>query len=398
MKNESREELWGINKNVFALGLMSLFTDISSQMIFPLVPLFLSNVLGAGKGIIGLIEGVAESTASLLKVFSGWLSDKMGRRKFLIFGGYSFSAVSKIIFALSTIWQHVLVGRFLDRVGKGVRTSPRDALIADSISRERRGRYFGFHRMMDSLGGVIGTLLAYFFLSRFHSNYRQVFLIAIAPAVVAVLFILKVKEKRPLPEGTQRLPLKEFRLVDKRFKLFIAISLLFSLGNFSFAFFILKAEEMGVAVSLIPLVWLVYNIAFAVSATPMGALSDRVGRKKVLALGYALFGGVSLGFLLTGSPLYVWLLFAIYGVFMAVFESVSRAFASDLARPEMRGTALGIYHTTVGLAAFPANAIAGLLWRSWGSLAIFSYGAGLAFFSSLLLLFTIKEEKAPSQD
>ncbi len=398
MRNKTQNELFGINKNVLSLGLVSLFTDISSQMIFPLIPLFLTNVLGAGKEIIGLIEGVAESTASLLKVFSGWLSDKVGRRKFLIFGGYLFSAISKIIFGISTMWQHVLTGRFLDRVGKGIRTSPRDALIADSIGRERRGGYFGFHRMMDKLGAIIGTLLAYFMLSRFHSNLRQVFMISIAPAMVSVLFILMVKEKRSPPAGSQRFPLKGIRMVDKRFRSFVAISLLFSLGNFSFAFFILRAEELGVAASLIPLVWLVHSISYAVSSTPMGVLSDRVGRKKVLALGYALFGGVSVGFMLAGLPGYVWLLFAIYGVFRAVFESVSRAFASDLARPEIRATALGIYHTAVGLAAFPANAIAGLLWRSWGPLAIFSYGAGLGFVASLLLLATIKEEKTPREE
>ena len=391
MKSKSKDELFGINKNVLSLGLVSLFTDISSQMIFPLIPLFLSNVLGAGKGIIGLIEGVAESTASVLKVFSGWLSDRVGRRKFLIFGGYGFSAASKIIFAFATIWQHVLAGRFLDRVGKGIRTSPRDAMIADSIGREKRGRSFGFHRMMDRVGAIIGTLLAYFLLSRLYYDFRQVFLIAIVPAVVSVLFILNVKERRRPPAGDRGFPLQGIRRVDKRFKFFIAISLLFSLGNFSFAFFILRAEEVGVAASFIPLVWLVYNIFYAVSATPLGALSDRVGRKKVLALGYALFGGVSLGFLLVGRPLFVWLLFAIYGVFVAIFESVSRAFVSDLAHPETRATSLGIYHTAVGLAAFPANAIAGLLWRYWGAMAIFSYGAGLGFAASLLLLATVKE-------
>jgi len=392
--SEQNRSIFGINKNVLSLGWVSLFTDMSSQMIFPLIPLFLANVLGVGKEVIGLIEGTAESTASILKVFSGWISDKLEKRKGLVFVGYTFSTLSKIIFGFSTIWQHVFMGRFLDRVGKGIRTSPRDALIADAIDRKGRGKYFGFHRMMDRLGAIVGTLLAFVFLAQFHNDFRKVFLVSVIPAAIAVLFIIFfVKEKKKIDKGMRKSPQLSLKLVDRRFKIFIIIAVLFALGNFSYAFLILRAQDLGIPALIIPLVWLLYNITYAFSAIPAGVLSDRHGRRKVLAFGYALFGIVCLGFILAPNATYAWVLFGLYGVFVAVFESVSRAFASDLASQKIRATALGVYHTSVGLAAFPASLMAGMLWRFRGSMATFSYGAVLAFASALLLLLCLKERK-----
>ena len=392
--SKQNRSIFGINKNVLSLGWVSLFTDISSQMIFPLIPLFLANVLGVGKEVIGLIEGTAESTASILKVFSGWISDRLGKRKALVFVGYTFSTLSKIIFGFSTVWQHVFMGRFLDRVGKGIRTSPRDALIADAIGRKGRGKYFGFHRMMDRLGAIMGTLLAFVFLAQFHNDFRKVFLVSVIPAAVAVLVIIFfVKEKKKINEGMRKSPQLSPKLVDRQFKIFIIIAVLFALGNFSYAFLILRAQDLGIPAVIIPLVWLLYNVVYAFSAIPAGVLSDRYGRRKVLAFGYALFGIVCLGFILAPSAAYAWVLFSLYGVFVAVFESVSRAFASDLATQKIRATALGIYHTSVGLATFPASLTAGMLWRFRGSMATFSYGAVLAFVAALLLLFCLKKGK-----
>lgn len=393
MSGQNRS-IFGINKNVLSLGWVSLFTDMSSQMIFPLIPLFLANVLGVGKEVIGLIEGTAESTASILKVFSGWVSDRLGKRKSLVFVGYTFSSLSKIIFGFSSVWQHVFMGRFLDRVGKGIRTSPRDAFIADAIGRKGRGKYFGFHRMMDRLGAIVGTLLAFVFLAQFHNDFRKVFLVSVIPAAMAVLIIIFfVKEKKRRKEGKRKSPQLSLKLVDRRFKIFIIIAVLFALGNFSYAFLILRAQDLGIPDLIIPLVWLLYNITYAFSAIPAGVLSDRYGRRKVLAFGYALFGIVCLGFILAPSATYAWILFGLYGVFAAVFESVSRAFASDLASQKIRATALGVYHTSVGLAAFPASLMAGMLWRFRGSMATFSYGATLAFVAALLLLFCLKKGK-----
>ncbi len=393
MSGQNRS-IFGINKNVLSLGWVSLFTDMSSQMIFPLIPLFLANVLGVGKEVIGLIEGTAESTASILKVFSGWVSDRLRKRKALVFVGYTFSTLSKIIFGFSGVWQHVFMGRFLDRVGKGIRTSPRDALIADAIGRKGRGKYFGFHRMMDRLGAIVGTLLAFVFLTQFHNDFRKVFLISVIPAAIAVLVIIFfVKEKKRIDKGMRKSPQLSLKLVDRRFKIFIIIAVLFALGNFSYAFLILRAQDLGIPAVIIPLVWLLYNITYAFSAIPAGVLSDRHGRRRVLAFGYALFGIVCLGFILAPSAAYAWVLFGLYGVFAAVFESVSRAFASDLASQKIRATALGVYHTSVGLAAFPASLMAGMLWRFRGSMATFSYGATLAFIAALLLLFCLKKGK-----
>lgn len=344
--------------------------------------------------MIGLIEGISESTASILKVFSGWLSDKLRKRKFLIFWGYTFSTLSKIIFGFSTIWQHVLVGRFLDRVGKGIRTSPRDAIIADAIGKKGRGKYFGFHRMMDRLGAITGTLLAFTLLTQFHNDFRKVFFISLIPAAMAVLVIVAfVKEKKSGAEVNREISRLSLKLVDKRFKLFILIAVLFALGHFSYAFLILRAQDLGIPARIIPLVWLVYNVCYTLSAIPAGMLSDRHGRKKVLAFGYALFGIVSLGFLLASGAFYAWILFGLYGVFVAIFQSVSRAFVADLATTEIRATAIGIYHTSVGLAALPASVIAGVLWQTRGAKFTFSYGAIMAFVAVLLLLFLLKEEK-----
>lgn len=389
MKQDNNRTIVGMARNVVVLGVVSLFTDLSSQMIFPLLPLFFANVLGINKSLIGLIEGVAESTASLLKVFSGWLSDRLGRRKSIVFAGYALSTLSKPFFALSTTWLHALGTRFIERVGKGIRTSPRDALIAAASEEGGRGKTYGFHRMMDRVGAVGGVILAYLLLAWTNQNFRQIFLIATIPGLLAVLAILLVREPRARGERTA-LPTLSLGLFDRRFKLFIAIAVLFALGNFSYAFLVLRAEEMGVRVGTIPLVYLTYNIVSALFSMPAGALSDRLGRRKVLAMGYGTFGLVSLGFVVTQAPIYAWALFAFYGVYHAIYEGVSRAFAADLAPADLRGTALGVYHTAVGLATLPASYIGGTLWHAFGSAATFSYGAVLALLAALLLLIGLR--------
>ena len=372
-----------IPKNVIWMSLASMFNDISSEMIFPILPLFLANVLKINTTFIGLIEGFAESTSSILKTFSGYVSDRLNKRKSIVALGYLLSTLTKPLLAISTLWQHVLAIRFLDRTGKGVREPPRDALIAASVNKNTRGKAFGFQRTFDTLGAVIGTMLAFAFLSLLF-NYRTIFWISFIPAAISVLIIVFfVKEIKTKVSNHIRMG---FNLKDysKEFKIFIAISTLFALGNFSYAFFILKAQDF-VSVAFIPLIYLLYNIFYAAFALPAGNLSDRLGRRNIIAIGYLLFGVAALGFVLIENSLYAWMLFAIYGISIAFREAVSRAYVTDLVSEDKRGTALGIYYTFTGLAIFPASLVAGFLWN-FGSEIAFLYATILSIIATALLL------------
>jgi len=296
-----KEKRAGIGRNVFFMGLASFFNDIGSEMILPLLPLFLTNVLGAGQAVVGLIEGIADSTSSILKLFSGWLSDRFDSRKPLILAGYTISGLTKPLLYLANSWPFVLVIRFADRVGKGIRTSPRDALIAASSDKTTQGKSFGFHRMMDTSGAVVGVVIAFILLYFLSMSFHMIFLLTVIPGVLSIATIaLFVKEKKIKSPGCTptRFSIKPF---SGRFKRFVAVSVLFSLGNFSYAFLLLRTQDIGMTIALIPLMYLFYNILYAVVAVPVGNLSDRIGKTRILSIGFLLFSLVSLGFGFTDS-------------------------------------------------------------------------------------------------
>ena len=393
MRNKNRRP-WGFQQNIFFLGLVSLFTDISSEMIYPLLPVFLISVLGVGPTFVGLVEGVAEATASFLKLFSGWISDRWQERKFLVVSGYTLSTLIRPLVAAATAGWQVLFIRFLDRVGKGVRTSPRDALIADSAPASEHGRAFGFQRALDHAGAVIGPLIAFFFLTFLPQQYRTLFLLAYIPGIIAlILLILGVKEKKAADPGLSsprfQLTLRPF---DRRFKIYLLIIILFSLGNSSDAFLILKAQEAGVSVSLLPILWAVLHISKSLSATPGGMLSDRYGRRKMILAGWVLYGGVYFGFASAQSSQTVWLLFAVYGLFYGLTEGGERALVANLVPTHLRGTAYGLFHFSIGLSTLPASLLMGFLWEALSPQAAFSFGAILALLAAVLLWLTIREE------
>lgn len=382
-----------LKKNVFRLGLTSFFTDMSSEMIFPVLPIFLTTVLGANMAVIGLIEGVAESAATILKLFSGWFSDKFGKKKPLIIAGYSFSAVTKPLLALSTHWGHVLAVRLADRVGKGLRTAPRDALITASVDKSERGAKFGLHRAMDTAGAIVGTLIAFFVLQQYlEGAFKIIFLLSAIPGLIAVtVLIFGVKD---VPQKTESKKLSfDFGSCDPTLKRFLWAIAFFNLANFSYAFFILRADNIGLALFMIPLVYFVYNVVYAAFAIPIGKLSDRIGRKPILIVGVLLFGLTSLGFGFVANTTTIWFLFALYGLFMAVTDGVSRAYVSDLAASNKRGLAFGTYHAIVGITVLPANFIGGFLWHTINVQAPFIYAAVLSVISALLLIFYVKEAK-----
>ena len=388
-----------IPRNVKALGVVSLLTDASSEMVYPILPLFLANVLGAPVAAIGLIESVAEATAGFLKVFSGWLSDRVGRRRPLIALGYTISNVVKPLLALTASWPAVLLLRFSDRFGKGVRTAPRDALIADSGTAERRGRDFGFHRALDTLGAAIGPLTAWAILTLVPDGYRMVFWVSAVPGTLAIVVVfVAVREVRARPAATDggarstgggrehpKPPTIRLRHLGRPFALFTAASAVFALGNSSDALLILRAQDVGTAPSLIPLMYFVFNVVGAALATPLGSLSDRVGRKAVLAAGFGGYALVYAGFALAHTPLSIWLLFALYGVPYAMTEGLARAYVCDLVPAEVRATAVGGYTFVLGLAALPASAVAGLLWDTVGHATPFALSAALMMAAAGLL-------------
>ncbi len=390
--------------NVFFLGVVSFLTDVSSEMIFTLVPLFLSNVLGAGAAVIGLIGGLTESADSIFRIFSGWFSDRIGKRKRLAVAGYTISTIAKPFMLLASSWGMVLGVKFGDRIGKGIRTSPRDALIADSAPCEERGKCFGLHRTMDTAGAVVGLAIAALIiylvqgggLSLDLKTYQWMVLIGTIPAALAVMILVRfVKEKAHLPApGIPRPSLNLFQLVagfDTRFKIFLAVMVLFTLGNSSDFFVILRAQNLGSSVLNIALMLVLCNATYAAVSLPAGRLSDRLGRRRVIALGWGVYALVYLGFAMTTQLWQVWLLFAGYGVYYGIVEGAARAFVADLVPEEKRGTAYGLYHGAVGLTLLPASLIAGWLWQAYSPATPFLFGAGLAGAAVIGMMLLVKE-------
>jgi len=371
-------------RNIVILGLVSLLTDISSEMIYPLLPLYLTLKLGVGPAIVGVIEGIAESVASFVKVASGYFSDRIRRRKPIAIGGYSFSSIAKVLFYLSTSWTWVLSGRILDRFGKGVRTAPRDALISESSAGDKRGRAFGLHRAMDTLGAVLGASFAFILLVHYKGDYQMVFLISLVPAAAGVGVLFLAKEARKARVAVKKVSLG-WSVLDHRLRMFLLIIFLFSLGNSSNQFLILRAKNMGFSVTTAILLYIVFNVVHAGSSYPLGSLSDRVGRRKLLVFGYAAYGAVYLGFALAPSKYFLWVLFGAYGLYLGATEGVEKALVSDLAPAHLKATLMGMHATLVGIGLLPASIIAGSLWSLFGPSAPFLFGGAAGFAAALAL-------------
>ncbi len=401
MTSSPKSALLTLPRNVWVVTVTSFLTDVSSEMIINLIPLFLANVLGVRTGVIGLIEGLAETTASLLKLYSGWLSDRLGQRKWLTVAGYSLSTLAKPFLYLATSWGGVLAVRLTDRIGKGIRTAPRDALIADSIDDRQRGLAFGLHRAGDTAGAALGLLIALvvvwlvqgssLLLAR--PTFQLVVLFSIVPAVLAVLVLaVGVREVPMSPSPRRQPPSLSLRGFDARFKGFMLIVFLFTLGNSSDAFIILRAQQRGLSVLAVLGMLVTFNLIYALVSGPAGAWSDRIGRRQLIAGGWLVYSLIYLGFALAGTGRQVWLLFGLYGVYYGLTEGIARAMVADLVRPEQRGTAYGVFNGVVGLTALPASLIAGVLWQGvgiwsgFGPSAPFLFGASLALLAVLLLV------------
>ncbi len=405
----NHKRIWGFSPNVFFLGVVSLLTDVSSEIIFTLLPLFLSNVLGTATTIIGFIGGLPESTDAIFRIFSGWFSDRIARRKPLAVLGYSISTIAKPFMYIASTWGIVLAVRFSDRIGKGIRTSPRDALIADSVSAEERGKSFGLHRTMDTSGAVLGLVIVAIIVYLVQGGglklnletYHWLVLASVIPAVLAVIMLVifvKERGKKPSPEvGSDGGRIAStgygglFKGWDTRFKLFLAIMAVFTLGNSSDFFVILRAQNLGSSVIYVVLMLVLLNVTYATTSLPAGMLSDRLGRKRVIALGWLIYALVYLGLALSSSLWQIWLLFAFYGLYYGIVEGVARAFVADLVPEERRGTAYGLYHGVVGLTLLPASLIAGWLWQAYSPAAPFYLGAALAFLAMLGMTTLIRE-------
>jgi len=368
------------------MGIVSLLTDASSEMVYPVLPLFLANVLGAPVSAIGLIESLAEAAASFMKVGSGWLSDHVGRRKPLIALGYSLSNLAKPVLALTATWPAVLFLRLTDRVGKGIRTAPRDALIADSSTEATRGRSFGVHRALDTLGAAIGPFVAWAVLTLSPGAYRTIFMISAIPGTLAIAFVFLAVREAGKPSASTRGTRVSFKDFSKPLAVFTAISFVFGLANSSDAMLILRSQDIGAPAALIPLMYVVFNVVGAFLSVPFGARSDRVGRRRLLIFGFAGYALVYLGFALAGSPAAAWLLFGLYGIPYAATEGMTRAYVVDLAGPDKRATVLGAYTFVLGLAALPASTMAGLLWDNVSHAAPFLVSGVLMGFSAMALL------------
>lgn len=366
--------------NVWVTGLTSLLTDISSEMVYPLVPVFLTAYLGAGPAALGFIEGVAESLASILKAFSGYISDRVGRRKPLAIVGYAFSPVGKLALFLAGSWVGVFAGRVLDRFGKGIRTAPRDALISESVSPSERGHAFGVHRALDTLGAAAGVALAMAILAATPhdrgASMRFIFLLSVIPAALGVGVLFLAREVRPRAVAVEP-PRLRWADLDPTLKRFLLVTFLFSLGNSSNQFILLRASRLGASLLSVLGLYLAYNVSYALLSWPAGRLSDRFGRRRVIVPGYLFYAVVYFLLARATSVSHLLGLFVAYGFYMGLTEGVEKAVVSDLSTPHERASALGLHATLVGLGLFPASALAGLLWRAFGPQATFYFGSAV---------------------
>ena len=401
-----------LGRNVIALAAVSFFTDASSEMIYPLLPVFLTTTLGASASMLGVIEGAAETTASLLKLASGWWSDRVSRRKPLVVFGYALASLVRPLIAAAQSATQVLLIRLADRVGKGIRNSPRDALIAESVDPSILGKAFGFHRAGDNAGGVVGPLVAFALLQWWVFQLRTVFWLALIPGILATITVIVFVRESPRPpadavlgrasgvesqptrdqHGIRREPPAESLIssgaaaengLPRSFWAYLGVLLVFTLGNSTDAFLLLRARQVGVPLAFIPIIWATLNVVKTALSTPGGALSDRIGRVPTVVAGWAIYALVYFGFAFASSQWHAWLLFASYGVFFALTEGAERALVADFVPAARRGTAFGWYYLVVGLATLPASILFGVVWDRFGAHAAFIMGALLATVASL---------------
>ncbi len=399
------------DRNVILTGFTSFFTDVSSEMIYPLIQAFVAMIMSAQKAllgpVLGIIEGIAESTASLLKVMAGYYSDRVEKRKAPAIAGYSLSAAAKgLLFVASAGWGFVLLSRFFDRVGKGIRTAPRDALISESMPKELQGKAFGFQRAMDFAGAFLGTVICYFIVVHFMDPvtetikdigvFYKLFLISIIPACIGVVFLFFTRETAGSGKGGNGKPKPnlDIRKYDKNLRVFFIAQLIFTLGNSSNQFLLLRSMDLGYALSTVILMYIIFNLTTTALSSAFGSLSDRIGRKKLLIAGYLLYAVVyiAFGFISRSSGYLLWVFWPLYGLYYAMTEGVEKAFVADIAPEKSRATALGFYHTIIGIGLLPASVIAGLLFHAHPGLP-FMFGGALAVLTVLILGFGVKDKE-----
>ena len=380
----------GISANVIVLGVVSFLNDVASEMVYPIVPIFLMSVLGAPALVVGFVEGLADSISKILMAFSGVFSDRSQKRKPYVVWGYSFATFSHLVMSLAGTWPLVMFARVINRTGKGVRTSARDALITESSDKVSRGRNFGFHRTMDSLGAVVGPLLSILVLKWLGGNYRMLFFAAFFPALLGVLmFVFFVKERKKKPLGLTGLRF-EWSKANQSFKIFLLISFIFTLGNSSDVFMILRAQSLGLSLGLTIFTYVLFNSIYALLSLPAGIMADKIGARKVLFIGFIMFAIVYLGFGFINSSVWIWLLFPIYGIYMALTDGVSKAYISKLIPHEISASAFGIYQTLMGIGTFLASTLAGALWTFSGVRTPFYFGGVMALIAAFLFLVLTK--------
>ena len=390
---------FGLSRPVWLIGWVSFFTDTASEMVYPLLPLYLTRVLGAGALSLGVIEGIAEAANSVLKIVSGRVSDRTGQPKRLMLAGYALSSAARPLIALTATWGQVLAIRITDRLGKGIRGAPRDAMLADFAPAGQRGRVFGFHRAMDHAGAVLGPLLAALFLYIYPDQYRTLFALTIIPGVIVVLVVLAIPEPPTTPAALRtRKPAPRASAPAtslKTLSLPLSVIFLFALGNASDAFLLLRLSDVGIEPFWIPLLWAALHGVKVVSSLAGGELSDRLGRRHLIAAGWLFYAGVYAGFALVESTAALVLIFLAYGIYFGLTEGVEKAWIADLAPVDQRGTAFGFYNATIGAGALLASIIFGLIWTRVAPEAAFLTGSALAVAATLLLYFLFPHEENP---